>query len=127
LRAYITILVAALLLVGCQRSSEKLTLIDGSCEQASSIGNLADYSIRVRAKSSDLGFIRIRSDASWSAEDTSNVLGKIPSGTVLWAQGPLKNAEHSNGIGYAVAIRDKDGRVGRGYVSFTIIEVLPKE
>jgi len=124
-------LAAALPLVGCHRKEkprpeEKITLIDGSCAPARPLGDLADYSTRIRAMDSALGFIRIRSEAIWSGEDLSNVLGTVPSGTVLWAEGPLKNAEISMGIGYAVAIRDKDGRTGRGYVSRTVIEEHPK-
>ncbi len=107
------------------RAEEAITLIDGSCEKARDLGDLAGYSLRVRSKEAKLGFVRVRSDASWFAEDKSNILGTVPTGTVMRAEGPLKNAEGSNGIGYAVAVRDKDGRTGRGYVSYTVVDVLP--
>lgn len=105
---------------------DKLTLIEGSCEGGRELGALADYSIRLRAKQGSLGFIRVRREAKWPAENLSNVLGTVPCGTILWGQGPLKNADDdgSCGVGYAVAVRDSQGRQCRGYVSYTVVEVL---
>jgi len=99
-------------------------MIDGSCADGRELGDLAGYSIRLRAKQNSLGFIRVRRDAIWTLEDLSNVLGTVPCGTLLWGQGPLKNAEHSMGVGYAVAVRDAQGRQCRGYVSYTVVEVV---
>ena len=103
---------------------DKLTLIEGSCEGGRELGDPSHYSVRLRAKPNTLGFIRVRSWASWPAGDPSNVLGTVPCGAILWGEGPLKNAEYSCGIGYAVALRDSQGRQCRGYVSYTVVEVL---
>jgi len=103
---------------------DKPTLIEGSCEGGRELGDLSHYALRLRAKPNTLGFIRVRSWASWDAGDLSNVLGTVPCGAILWGEGPLKNAEYSCGIGYAVAVRDSQGRRCRGYVSYTVVEVL---
>jgi hypothetical protein len=127
LKIHIAILGSAILLTGCQRIDQRIVLIDGSCEHARAMGDLAHYSTPLRAKNSSLGFIRIRSDANWNAENSTNVLGTVPSGTLLWAEGPLKDWDTPSGIGYAVAIRDKEGHTGRGYVSFQVVDQLPKK
>lgn len=100
-----------------------IVLINGDCSKASPLGDITDYTVKLRAKHSHLGFIRIRSRALFDAE-TDNVLGTVPGGTILWGQGPLKDGEISDGLGYAVAIRDKDGNIRRGYVSLTVVDVI---
>ncbi len=103
---------------GDARPDDRVVLIDGNCATGRPLGDLADYHIQLRAKQNTLGFIRIRSDAQWT-----RVLGTVPCGTILWGEGPLKDAEVSSGIAYAVAVRDKEGHICRGYVSLTVIEV----
>lgn len=104
-------------------ATDGITLIDGSCADGNELGDVAQYTVRLRAKQNSIGFIRVRRDAIWTLEDLSNVLGTVPCGTLLWGQGPLKNAEYSAGVGYAVAVRDAQGRQCRGYVSYTVVEV----
>ena len=98
--------------------------LDGSCAQGRSVGDIKEYSQRLQAKKTSLGFIRIRSYAVFSVEDQTNILGTVPAGTLLWGVGPLKNADFSAGIGYAVLIRDKLGKTCRGYVSITVVDEL---
>jgi len=105
-------------------SKDKLTLIEGNCVGGREIGDLSNYSFRLRAKSNTLGFIRVRRQAIWDVEDTESVLGTVPCGTLLWGNGPLKNAEFSAGVGYAVPLRDAGGNQSRGYVSYTVVDVL---
>lgn len=104
--------------------ADRVTLIEGSCEGGRELGDLSSYGVRLRAKPDSLGFIRVRREAVWTLEDLSNVLGTVPCGTILWGEGPLKNAEYSMGVGYAVAVRDSQCRQCRGYVSYTVVEVL---
>ena len=104
--------------------ADKLTMIEGSCAGGRELVDLADYRVRLRAKQNSLGFIRIRREAIWTLEDLSNVLGTVPCGTILWGRGPVKNADYSMGVGYAVAVRDAQGRQCRGYVSYTVVDVV---
>ncbi|MCE5325160.1 MAG: hypothetical protein LLG01_01975 [Planctomycetaceae bacterium] len=97
-------------------------LIDGSCVGGLPLGDLAEYSRRIKVPPNALGYVRIRSTLSWDADDKSNMLGTVPCGTLLWAQGPLKNPDFGNAIGYAVAVRDRAGRSCRGYVSYTVVD-----
>jgi hypothetical protein len=108
-----------------KRGGEKTTLIDGSCEHARPLGGIRMYERRVQARNSSLGYIRIRSDATWSGVDAPNLLGKVPAGSLLWAEGPLKDAKDPGGLCFAVAVRDKEGRFGRGYVSVSVVDVVP--
>lgn len=90
------------------------------------IGELTAYSRIIRIRNTDSGFVRARADAQWSADDLRNLLGYLPAGSTVSAEGPLKNAAFSAGIGYAVPVRDLAGKTCRAYLSQTVVEeVLP--
>ena len=86
------------------------------------IGEPSAYSRVIRIKGSESGFVRARADAQWSSDDLRNVLGYLPAGSTVRAEGPLKNADYSAGVGYAVAVRDLAGRTCRAYLSHTVVE-----
>ena len=86
------------------------------------IGDLSRYSRLIRIRKSDSGFVRARADAQWDVEELRNVLGYLPAGLEVWAEGPLKNADVSAGIGFAVPVRDLIGNTCRAYLSATVIE-----
>ena len=88
----------------------------GSCSFARPPGEADEYVEKVRAKETSLGSIRVRATASFEPGERENLIGEIPSGTILAAVGPIAGGGTS-GIGYAVLVRDGHGRVCRGYVS----------
>jgi hypothetical protein len=90
------------------------------------VGELTQYSQLVWIRESDSGFVRARADAQWGANDPRNVLGYLPAGSYVWAEGPLKNAAVSAGPGFAVPVRDLSGRTCRVYLSHTVVEQRPR-
>jgi len=87
---------------------------------AHEVGDLAAYDVLVRIADVPEGYVRARADAHWTS-DRRNVLGYLPAGTSLWAQGPLKDTEGSGGLGYAVPVRDLAGATCRAYISYTVV------
>lgn len=110
---------AGLPVAGPRRVDSHIAVIHGSCAAGRSLGDISGYAIPLRAEQNNLGYIRIRSDACW--RDLNNVIGTVPCGTLLWAEGPLKDADEPGGIGYAVAVQDDQGHICRGYVSYTVV------
>ena len=105
------------------RADARIVLIDGNCAGGKPLGEISWYTTKLRIKKNGLGYARIRSRAFFdSAND--NVIGTVRCGTILWGEGPLKDGETSAGIGYAVAIRDSLGNIRRGYISYTVVEVI---
>jgi hypothetical protein len=85
---------------------------------------MSKYPLMLKAKETSLGKIRLRSNGRFVVEDTSNVLGDVPAGTVLYGQGPLSNPDYGRSRAYAVALRDLDGKTCRGFVSTQVVEVV---
>jgi hypothetical protein len=95
-------------------------------EHVAAVGDVAEYRVCLRVTPGEgQEHARIRANAVWPAEDMRNVLGRVPAGALLWGQGPLKNAEFSAGIGYAVAVQDDRGETCRGYIAGLVVEVVP--
>lgn len=94
----------------------------GSCSFARPPGEAAQYTVRLQAKSTSLGTIRVRGSASFDVRIRENLIGEIPSGSELAAAGPLAGGSEAGGTGYAVLVRDGHGRVCRGYVSSRSVE-----
>ncbi|HEY3359638.1 MAG TPA: hypothetical protein VGQ83_40685 [Polyangia bacterium] len=96
-----------------------IAALRGSCARGLPLGAPGDYRQRLRVGTPRSGMVRVRATPAFDAADRSNALGELPGGTVLAAQGPLKNPEYGNAVAYAVAVRDLQGRTCRGYVSYT--------
>jgi hypothetical protein len=45
-------------------------------------------------------------------------------GSYVWAEGPLKDDDASAGVGWAVPVRDLNGKDCRAYVSSLVVRVL---
>jgi hypothetical protein len=71
------------------------------------------------------GYARLRSRLTFSADDERNVLGRVPSCTVVMAAGPMKNGSGSMGVGYAVRVRDRSGRMCQAYLSDSVVSQVP--
>jgi hypothetical protein len=120
---YLIAFAAMFTLLGCHRAETTLPVINGSCRQALPIGDPSLYRILLRTKDPQGSPINIRSTPNWMS-DTANILGTIPAGSLLEGVGPLKDAQGSTGIGYAVMVRDPAGLTGRGYVSLSVVDVV---
>lgn len=94
----------------------------GSCAFARPPGEAGEYTVKLRAKPSQLGAVRVRATAIFDVSSRDNLIGEIPSGTMLAGSGPLAGGSEAGGTGYAVLVRDGNGRVCRGYVSSRVVE-----
>ena len=108
------------------KKDDSIPQISGSCEKGREVGNLEQYSIKMKVGSSESDSISVRSDAScFNLEGCDhNILGKIKSGTIIYAQGPLKNSDFSAGLAYAFPVKDRNGNVCRGYLSYLNVEEM---
>lgn len=72
----------------------------------------------------DLGFVRVRSDASCFEVEQClhNLLGTIPHDQWVWAYGPVKHKYGSAGLAYVICVRDSRGRLVNGYISATVVD-----
>jgi hypothetical protein len=96
----------------------------GSCGFARPPGEAAEYEATLAVRATDAGLIQVRSSAEFDPADRSNVLGEIPSGTELRGAGPLAYGGDVPGVGWAVLVRDPGGRVCRGYVEASTVELV---
>jgi hypothetical protein len=91
----------------------------GSCAFAKPPGSAIDYPARLRALARPP--IDVRSTAEFDLADRTNRIGELIGGTMLAGAGPLALGG-GGGVGYAVLVRDGDGRVCRGYVHQSSVE-----
>jgi hypothetical protein len=106
-------------LIGSCDAGSPINLDDSSLEAGGGrpVGPLSTYTALLQIAQSDSGFVRARANAVWDASDLRNLLGLLRSGSYVWAEGPLHDNRVSAGIGYAVPVRDQNGRECRAYVS----------
>ena len=98
--------------------------VDGSCESCREVGDTTFYNKKLRIKINSLGFVRARKDASCFEVSVcdENIIGNAPDDITVYGHGPLKNADFSAGIAYAVIVEDTSGKRCRGYLSYTVLE-----
>jgi hypothetical protein len=100
----------------------------GSCAFAKPPGVVGDYPARIRARADQTPdhTIDVRSTAEFELSDQgTNRIGRVRGGALLAAAGPLA-AGGDRGIGWAVLVRDGDGRVCRGYVAAASVDQVPR-
>ena len=84
------------------------------------------YKVKIHIAKNDLGFVRVRKDASCFEVGICdvNVIEKINDNLWVYAMGPVKNAEFSAGIAYIIRIKDINGKFWKGYLSATVIDSI---
>lgn len=72
----------------------------------------------------ELGFVRVRSDASCFEVDKCfhNLIGTIPDDQWVWSYGTVKHNYGSAGLAWVICIRDSKGRLVKGYISETVVD-----
>jgi hypothetical protein len=97
----------------------------GSCAFARPPGEAIDYQARIGAHGRrDRQAIDVRANPHFDPEDRDNVIGELVAGKRVAAAGPIAPGGEKAGLGYAVLVRDSEGRVCRGYVSAAEVDVL---
>lgn len=101
----------------------KVIKTDGSCEDCKETGDTSVYNTKINLKINSLGFVRVRKNAACFDVRVcdNNIIGNVPDDVMVYGQGPLKNADFSAGIAYAVIIEDTSGKRCRGYLSYTVL------
>ena len=72
----------------------------------------------------ELGFVRVRSDASCFEVDSCfhNLIGTIPDNQWVWSYGTVKYKYWSSGLAWVICIKDSKGRLVKGYISETVVD-----
>ncbi|WP_152629953.1 hypothetical protein [Haliangium ochraceum] len=86
----------------------------GSCSWGRHPGQAERYRVALRTLISPSASIPVYADARLGGAGGSNLLGELPSGVSVLAEGPLASG---GGVGYALIVRGHAGRLCRGYVS----------
>lgn len=101
-----------------------------SCAEATPapqpLGGLEGYDTCRVVRPSELGFARVRSTSRFASGDHANVLDGLASGTVVWTGDGVKHGTGTYGIGWPVALKDREGRTCRGYVAAALLEPVVK-
>lgn len=87
----------------------------GSCAFARPAGEALRYRRRLRLT----GAARVHSSAE--LHNLHGAIGRIDRGAVVAGEGPLSGGR-GRGAGYALVLRDSEGRVCRGYVAAAALE-----
>jgi hypothetical protein len=79
----------------------------------------------VHIAKNDLGFVRVRTDASCFEVDSCfhNLLGTIKDDQWVWAQGPVKEKHYSVGHAFVICVKDGNGKYVKGYLSNSVLDV----
>ncbi|WP_428266944.1 hypothetical protein [Haliangium sp.] len=109
---------------GSNRPGRAVPAIDfrGTCVWGRSAGAAGRYRVRLRVIAGADHAVPVRADAHFDPGDDDNIIGELPAGTLVWADGPVASGR---GIGYAIPVRGHTGRVCRGYVSASAVERAP--
>ncbi len=90
------------------------------CSKGRPLGDIRVYNNLILIGQKGADSVRVRSSPKWYAEEPSNILGKIKSGSVIPAWGPIKSIP-SNGVGYVIPLLDSNGNESRGYISVSVV------
>jgi hypothetical protein len=79
----------------------------------------------IHVAKNDLGYVRVRSDASCFEVDSCfhNLLGTIKDDQWMYAYGPVKYKFGSAGLAYVICVKDSKGRFVEGYISETVVDI----
>jgi hypothetical protein len=119
-----------LILTGCQNHEsnssyikvivQKPIKIYCDCSKGRPLGDIRVYNNLIQVGQTGADSIRVRSSPKWYADDSSNILGMIKSGSIIPAWGPMK-AIPSHGLGYIIPLLDTKGNECRGYISESVV------
>ena len=94
----------------------------GTCAWARSPGSAARYRVLIQVRGTPGTLVPVRADSRFDPFLEANVIGRLPSGSALMAEGPVHDASTGR-TGYAVILRGVSGRVCRGYLGASAVTV----
>ncbi|HTF04600.1 MAG TPA: hypothetical protein VK826_11270 [Bacteroidia bacterium] len=99
-----------------------INAVNKECEAAP---DSMEFRQAVHIAKNDLGFVRVRTDASCFEVDSCfhNLLGTIKDDQWIWAQGPVKEKHYSVGHAFVICVKDAKGKYVKGYLSNSVLDV----
>jgi hypothetical protein len=102
----------------------RISEINAYNKECSLIEDSMQFRWPIHLAKNDLGFVRVRSDASCFDADSCfhNLIGTIPDNQWLWSYGTVKYKYWSAGLAWVICVRDSKGRLVKGYISETVVD-----
>lgn len=106
------------------KDTVRISFIDNSNKECQPADDTMEFRWPIHLAKNELGFVRVRSDASCFEVDNCfhNLIGTINHDQWLWAYGPVKYQYGSSGIAWVICVRDSKGRLVKGYISETVVD-----
>jgi len=102
----------------------RISDINSYNQECSLIEDTMQFRWPIHLAKNDLGFVRVRSDASCFDADSCfhNLIGTIPHDQWVWSYGKVKYKYWSAGLAWVICVRDSKGRLVKGYISETVVD-----
>ncbi len=102
----------------------RISDINNYNKECSLIEDSMQFRWPIHIAKNDLGYVRVRSDASCFEVDSCfhNLIGTIPHDQWVWSYGTVKYKYWSSGLAWVICIRDSKGRLVKGYISETVVD-----
>lgn len=102
----------------------RISVINNYNKECSLIEDSMQFRWPIHIAKNDLGYVRVRSDASCFEVDSCfhNLIGTIPDNQWLWSYGTVKYKYWSSGLAWVICVKDSKGRLVKGYISATVVD-----
>jgi hypothetical protein len=102
----------------------RISFIDNYNSECALIEDTMQFRWPVHIAENELGYVRVRSDASCFEVDSCfhNLIGTIPHNQWVWSYGAVKYKYWSSGLAHVICIKDSKGRLVKGYISQTVLD-----
>lgn len=106
------------------KDTVRISDINNYNKECSLIEDTMQFRWPIHIAKNDLGFVRVRSDASCFEVDSCfhNLIGTIPHDQWVWSYGTVKYKYWSSGLAWVICIRDSKDRLVKGYISETVVD-----
>lgn len=101
-----------------------ISFIDNTNNECQLASDTMEYKWPIHLAKNELGFVRVRCDASCFEVDSCfhNLIGTIPDDQWVWAYGPVKHSYKASGLAWVICVKDAKGRLVKGYISETVVD-----
>lgn len=106
------------------KDTVRVSFIDNYNSECALAGDTMEFRWPIHIAKNDLGYVRVRSDASCFEVDSCfhNLIGTVPHDQWVRGYGPVKYKSWSAGLAWVICIRDAKGRLVKGYISQTVVD-----
>lgn len=102
----------------------RVSFIDAYNKECELVSDSMEFRWPIHIANNDLGYARVRSDASCFEVDSCfhNLIGTVKDDQWLWSFGKVKYKYWSSGLAWVICVRDSKGRLVKGYISETVVD-----